>query len=150
MDKIWNYKVPYPLLWKGHYDAIVGRGDEEWVLNIEGPHHLEDICGIEVYVLMVFKDPNSCNNYKNSTITIESTNRVCVLDRNQGVCLSNSEVLVWYSNLESFELKVLDNLRVQFQIPGDAALLRMPYYRSWGANIVYKQESRAHKRRKMD
>ncbi|XP_042962534.1 TMV resistance protein N-like [Carya illinoinensis] len=55
-EKIWNYKVPSPSLWKGHYDANVDRGDEEWVINIEGPHHLEDISGIVLYSLMVFKE----------------------------------------------------------------------------------------------
>ncbi|KAG7944402.1 hypothetical protein I3843_15G099900 [Carya illinoinensis] len=135
---------------EGHYDAIVDRGDEEWIINIEGPHHLEDISGIVLYALMVFKDPNIYNDYKNFVATIESSNRVCQFNINQGVYLFNTEVAMWYSNLESLELKVLDNLRVQIHIPGDDALLRMPYYRSWGANIVYKQESRAHKRRKMD
>ncbi|XP_042960708.1 disease resistance protein TAO1-like [Carya illinoinensis] len=82
-EKIWNYKVPNPLLWKGHYNAtvlpeneipeclwyqkeflgnkIAKRGDddvqlkgnEEWVINIEGPHHLEDISGIVIYVLSI-------------------------------------------------------------------------------------------------
>ncbi|XP_042962546.1 disease resistance protein RPV1-like [Carya illinoinensis] len=65
MDKIWNYKMPNPLLWKGHYDAIVDRGDEEWIINIEGPHHLEDISGIVLYALMVFRDPNIFDDYKN-------------------------------------------------------------------------------------
>ncbi|KAG6627318.1 hypothetical protein CIPAW_15G119200 [Carya illinoinensis] len=149
-EKIWNYKVPSPSLWKGHYDANVDRGDEEWVINIEGPHHLEDISGIVLYSLMVFKGPNIHTDYKNFVITIESSNRVCQLKINHGVYLFISEVIVWYYNLESLELKVLDNLRIQIHIPGDDALLRMPYYRSWGANIVYKHESRAHKRRKMD
>ncbi|KAG7944404.1 hypothetical protein I3843_15G100100 [Carya illinoinensis] len=149
-EKIWNYKVLSPLLWKGHYDAIVDRGDEEWVINIEGPHHSEDLSGIVVYSLMVFIGPNFDNDYENFVVTIEISNRVCQLEINQGVYLFNSEVIMWYSNLESLELKVLDNLRVQLHIPGDGALLRMPYYRSWGANIVYKHESRAQKTRKMD
>ncbi|XP_042963746.1 disease resistance protein RPV1-like isoform X1 [Carya illinoinensis] len=184
-EKILNYKVPNPLLWKaGHYNAtvllenqiselgdeefseyeivdrgdeelsedeIVNRGDEEWVINIEGPLHLEDISGLVVYAFMYFKIDPSNETY---VVTIKSSNHICELDSYQGVYLSNSdvtnkfgggyEVMVWYSDLESFELKVFDNLRVQLHP------LWGQYYRSWGANIVYKYESRAHKRRKMD
>ncbi|KAG7944415.1 hypothetical protein I3843_15G101000 [Carya illinoinensis] len=184
-EKILNYKVPNPLLWKaGHYnvtvllenqiselgdeefseyeivdkgdeefseDEIVNRGDEEWVINIEGPLHLEDISGLVVYAFMYFKIDPSNETY---VVTIKSSNHICELDSYQGVYLSNSdvtnkfgggyEVMVWYSDLESFELKVFDNLRVQLHP------LWGQYYRSWGANIVYKHESRAHKKRKMD
>ncbi|KAG6620942.1 hypothetical protein I3842_Q050200 [Carya illinoinensis] len=184
-EKILNYKVPNPLLWKaGHYNAtvllenqiselgdeefseyeivdrgdeefsedeIVNRGDEEWVINIEGPLHLEDISGLVVYAFMYFKIDPSNETY---VVTIKSSNDICELDSYQEVYLSNSdvtnkfgggyEVMVWYSDLESFELKVFDNLRVQLHP------LWGQYYRSWGANIVYKHESRAHKRRKMD
>ncbi|KAF5468956.1 hypothetical protein F2P56_013064 [Juglans regia] len=86
-QKIWNYKVPNPLLWKGHYNAtvlpeneipewfqhlkefleneIAQRGDddvqlikgnEDWVINIEGPHYLEDISGIVIYVVTFFNE----------------------------------------------------------------------------------------------
>ncbi|KAG2667213.1 hypothetical protein I3760_15G102300 [Carya illinoinensis] len=99
--------------------------------------------------MIFFKNANSILIiYENFVGTIKSSNRVCQLDTNQGVYLSNSQVTnkfgcyykvrVWYSDLESF------------QLPSDSVLLRMPYYRSWGANIAYKHERRAHKRRKLD
>ncbi|KAF5470120.1 hypothetical protein F2P56_010659 [Juglans regia] len=127
-EKIWNYKVPNALLWKGHYNAIVLpeneipewfqhhkeflenqiakrgdddvqliKGNEDWVVNIEGPHYLEDISGIVIYVVTFFNEA----------------------DRRDVSFLWESQF--W-----------------------------LRYYVSWGANVVYKHESRAHERRKMD
>ncbi|XP_035547079.1 disease resistance protein RPV1-like isoform X4 [Juglans regia] len=187
-EKIWNYKVPNSLLWKGHYDAtvfpeneipgwfryqkefleneIVKRGDndfqlrknEEWVINIEGPHYLKDISGIVVYAVVFYKEANYMDTIEDVEITSNSSNHVCRINLSEGVSLHHNNttevggkyyVRVSYSDLESFKVKVLENLRVQLRT--DWASFRVPYYRSWGANIIYKKhESRAHKRRKMD
>ncbi|XP_040995828.1 uncharacterized protein LOC121242007 [Juglans microcarpa x Juglans regia] len=93
-EQIWNYKVPNPLLWKGHYNAtvipeneipewfqyhkeflenqIAQRGDddvqlikgnEDWVINIEGPHYLEAISGIVIYVVTFFNEDLSDEDF---------------------------------------------------------------------------------------
>ncbi|XP_040995837.1 disease resistance-like protein DSC1 [Juglans microcarpa x Juglans regia] len=188
-ERIWNYKVPNALLWKGHYNAtvlpeneipewfqhhkeflenqIAQRGDddvqlikgnEDWVINIEGPLYLEDISGIVIYVVTFFDEDLSNEEFLlEAEVTINSSNCVCCID-SPSSCIKafdQYEVWMWYSDLESFESKVLDNLRVQLRIPptpSDSLLepFSVWYYISMGANVVYKHESRAHKRRKMD
>ncbi|KAG2668209.1 hypothetical protein I3760_15G149600 [Carya illinoinensis] len=149
---IWNDKVKNPLVWKGvyEYDATLfpenqipewlsyvhellkdddddGLDDEkEWVIDIEGPHYLEKISGIVLYLVLFFKDASCWNGGMcDAKITNNSSNHVCCI---QGVQLVNLEwykmqnkaqyaVWVGYSNLQSFELKVLDNLRVQCKLP---------------------------------
>ncbi|KAG7944409.1 hypothetical protein I3843_15G100400 [Carya illinoinensis] len=173
-ERIGNYEVPNPLLWKaGHYNAtvfpedqisewvdeefledeivdrllkIVDMGDEEWVINIEGPHHLKDISGIVVYAFMFSKDHDYFHYYHNPMVTVKSSNRVCKLDMSQRVTFSNGgtnksgyyEVMVWDCDLESFEVKVLDNLRFQLCIPPNPRdpLWERYYCISWGANVV--------------
>ncbi|KAG6627336.1 hypothetical protein CIPAW_15G120700 [Carya illinoinensis] len=158
-EKIWNYKVPNPLLWKGHYNAtvlleneisewlwyqkkfleneIAKRGDddvhlkgnEEWVINIEGPHYLEDISGIVIYAVTFFNEDLRDENFLlDADVTINSSNCICRIDTKESLCLSHHnvknniaaidqhEVWMWYSDLESFKVKVLDNLRVQLCI----------------------------------
>ncbi|XP_042963020.1 disease resistance protein RPV1-like isoform X2 [Carya illinoinensis] len=193
-EKIWNYKVPNPSLWKGHAtvlpkheipewlwyqkefleneiakredDDVQLKGNEEWVINIEGPHHLEDISGIVIYLVTFFKeDYNSEYFVPNVEITSMSSNCVCRIDREERLHLyghdvtksiiGQYEVWMWYSDLESFEVKVLDKLRVQVRVlPNPSNPLWEQfwsrYYISLGANVVYRNESRAHKRRKID
>ncbi|XP_035546688.1 uncharacterized protein LOC109020695 [Juglans regia] len=147
---IWNDKVQNPLLWKGvyEYDATLfpenqipewlsyvheflkdnddgrRRKKEEWVIDIEGPHYLEEISGVVLYLVMFLKDTSSWTGGKcDAKITTNGSNHVCCI---KGVQLLNMDwfnstektpgYIVWvgYSNLQSFELKVLDNLRVQF------------------------------------
>ncbi|KAG7944396.1 hypothetical protein I3843_15G099300 [Carya illinoinensis] len=155
-EKIWIYKVPNPLLWKaGHYRTNEDREEEEWVINIEGPNHLEDISGIVVYASISYTGHIDCSVYDSAMVTIKTSNCVWRFKTNEAVRLSNTdktnefnnEVMVLYSDLESFEPKVLDDLVVQLDIPTFFSGL---YYGSLGANIVYMHESRAHKRRKMD
>ncbi|XP_035547052.1 disease resistance protein RUN1-like isoform X2 [Juglans regia] len=183
---IWNDKVQNPLLWKGvyEYDATLfpenqipewlsyvheflkdnddGRRrkkQEEWVIDIEGPHYLEDISGIVLYLVIYFKDASSwTRGIDYAKITSNSSNHVCCIQ--ERVRLVNMDwygsemqnmpgYVVWvgYSNLQSFELKVLDNLRVQFDFhpryPG-----MVPFYKSCRAKVVYKNERRANKKEK--
>ncbi|XP_035546685.1 disease resistance protein RPV1-like [Juglans regia] len=177
---IWNDKVQNPLLWKGfyEYDATLfpeyqipewlsyvheflkdnddgrQRGEEEWVLDIEGPHYLEDISGIVLYQVMFLQDAESWRKYIgcSAKITTNGSNHVCCIK--EGVLLVNMDLdsatentpgyVVWegYSNLQSFELKVLDNLRVQFDSFYER---KVPFYKSCRAKVVYKNEMRAKK-----
>ncbi|KAF5469445.1 hypothetical protein F2P56_013520 [Juglans regia] len=182
---IWNDKVQNPLLWKGvyeyEYDATFfpenqipewlsyvreflkdddngrWRGEEEWVIDIEGPHYLEEISGIVLYLVMFDKDAErwridiSCN----AKITTNGSNHVCCIE--EGVRLISMlgnmpryAVWVGYSNLQSFERKVLDNLRVQFDFRRPFYGRKVLFYRSCRAKVVYKNERRANKKRKMD
>ncbi|KAG6675457.1 hypothetical protein I3842_15G102900 [Carya illinoinensis] len=181
-----NSKVPNPLLWKGHGtvspeneipewlsyqkefleneiakrgdDDVQLKGNEEWVINIEGPHHLEDISGIVIYVVIFFKDNNGEYFVPEVEITSINSNCICRIGIEESLFLSNHdqyEVWMWYSDLESFEVNVLDNLRVRLRVlpsPRDPLWVRVwsRYYLSWGANVVYRHESKAHKRRKLD
>ncbi|KAF5469460.1 hypothetical protein F2P56_013532 [Juglans regia] len=179
-ENIWNDKVQNPLLWKGfyEYDATLfpeyqipewlsyvheflkdnddgrQRGEEEWVLDIEGPYYLEDISGIVLYQVMFLQDAESWRKYIgcSAKITTNGSNHVCCIK--EGVLLVNMDLdsatentpgyVVWegYSNLQSFELKVLDNLRVQFDRFYER---KVSFYKSCRAKVVYKNEMRAKK-----
>ncbi|KAG2667219.1 hypothetical protein I3760_15G102800 [Carya illinoinensis] len=186
-EKIWNYKVPNPLQWKGRYNAallpeneipewlwyqkeffenkIAKRGDddiqfkrdEEWVINIEGPHYLEDINGILIYFVTFINEDFSRFRFNPDV-------EICGMYIEESVTLCNwdkYDVRMWYFDLESFEVKVLDNLRVELLAgfytdpfspdpdPSWEQLCSRHYYVSFGANVVYRHESRAHDRRKM-
>ncbi|KAG7944399.1 hypothetical protein I3843_15G099600 [Carya illinoinensis] len=191
-ENIWNFRGTERLLWKGHYNATMSsenevakrgdddvqlKGNEEWVINIEGPHFLEHIRGIAIALVTFFKEDLRHDNFDPDVeITGISSNCVCRINSEERLFLSNElpassdiipnepdyivhydqyRVWMWYSDLESFEVKVLDNLRVQLRIlsnPRDPLWVRVwsRYSIRWGANVVYKHESRAHKRRKMD
>ncbi|KAG2667218.1 hypothetical protein I3760_15G102700 [Carya illinoinensis] len=185
-EKIWNYKghaavlpkneIPEWLWYQKEFleneiakredDDVQLKGNEEWVINIEGPHHLEDISGIVIYLVTFFKEDYNAEYFvPNVEITSISSNCVCRIDSEKGLLLyghdvtksivGQYEVWMWYSDLESFEVKVLDNLRVQVRVlpnPSDPLWERVwsRSYISMGANVVYRHESRAHKRRKMD
>ncbi|XP_035546686.1 disease resistance protein RPP5-like [Juglans regia] len=108
-ENIWNDKVQIPLLWKGvyEYDATLfpenqipewlnyiheflkdndgrSRGEEEWVIDIEGPHYLEEISGIVLYLVIVFggdidifNDASSWNGgIGDAKITSKSSNHI--------------------------------------------------------------------------
>ncbi|KAG6675464.1 hypothetical protein I3842_15G103600 [Carya illinoinensis] len=182
-EKIRNYKVPNPLQWKGHYYAavlpeneipewlwyrkeflenkIAKRGDDDiqfkrdkkWVINIEGPHYLEDITGIVIYLVTFIKDFSQFHFYPDVEI--------CGMYTKGGVLLTNYdgyrrkgikdqyEVRMWYFDSESFEVKVLDNLWVQLHPdPSWEPLWSWYYYVSFGANVVYMHESKRKIKRK--
>ncbi|XP_040995816.1 uncharacterized protein LOC121241997 isoform X2 [Juglans microcarpa x Juglans regia] len=183
---IWNDKVQNPLLWKGvyEYDATLfpenqipkwlsyvheflkdnddgkPRGEEEWVIDIEGPHYLQEISGIVLYLVIFFKDASGWRtDIGDAKITSISSNHVCCIQ--EWVQLVNIDwyglkentpgytVWVGYSNLQSFELKVLDNLQVQFDLHHYYdGLVR--FYKSCRAKVVYKNEMRSNKKRNMD
>ncbi|KAF5469492.1 hypothetical protein F2P56_013559 [Juglans regia] len=165
---IWNDKVQNHSLWKIpawlHYvheflkdNAMVKGFDdvkEEWAVDIEGPHYLEEISGIVLYLVMFFDDDNIREEgvVGDVKITSNSSNHVRCIERGvELVNLDRSGYLVWvgYSNLQSFELKVLDNLRVQFYLhhPYEEAV---PFDTTCRAKVVYKNERRANKKRKVD
>ncbi|KAG6628005.1 hypothetical protein CIPAW_15G169500 [Carya illinoinensis] len=139
-------------------NEMVKGHDEEWEIDIEGPLYLEEISGIVLYVVVFFKDAWSWQGIiDNAKITIAGSNRVCQIQN--GVELLNMDWLniggtgydVWvgYSNLQSFDLKVLPNLLVQFDLrrcdPG-----RVPFYQSCRAKVVYKDERREKKKTKIE
>ncbi|XP_040995839.1 uncharacterized protein LOC121242023 [Juglans microcarpa x Juglans regia] len=104
----------------GNDDVFQLRKNEEWVINIEGPHYLEDISGIVVYALVFYKEACESTDFiYDAEITSNNSNHVCRIDFDEVVNLINIDgtggsgydVKVGYSDLESFELKVLDNLR---------------------------------------
>ncbi|XP_035547080.1 disease resistance protein RPV1-like [Juglans regia] len=187
-ENIWNEKVQNPLLWKGDYEYDTTlfpenqisewlsyvheflkddddgrrRGHKEWVIDIEGPHYLEEISGIVLYHVVFVKDVErwTTDIGCNTKITSNSSNHVCCIK--EGVQLVNLDCsytkegntpgyVVWvgYSNLQSFELKVLDNLRVQFDFQYSYEKV-VRFYKSCRAKVVYKNERRANKKRKMD
>ncbi|KAF5460758.1 hypothetical protein F2P56_020604 [Juglans regia] len=135
------------------------RKKKRWVIDIEGPHYLEEISGIVLSIVIFFKDTSSCERIiGDAKITSNGSNHVCLIQ--EGVRLVNidwfkkgntTEYAVWvgYSNLQSFELKVLDNLRVQFY-PNHRHAGMVPFYESYRAKVVYKNERRANKKRKID
>ncbi|KAF5469464.1 hypothetical protein F2P56_013534 [Juglans regia] len=181
---IWNDKVQNPLLWKGlyeydatlfpenheflkdneivkgHDDYVRPRGEEEWAIDIEGPHYLEEISGIVLYLVIFFKDAAGYDiDIGGAKITSNSSNHVCCIQ--EGVKLVNMDWLkeenmtgyaVWvgYSNLQSFELKILDNLLVQFDDFHHPYGPMVEFYKSCRAKVVYKNERRANKKRKTD
>ncbi|KAG2667418.1 hypothetical protein I3760_15G114100 [Carya illinoinensis] len=156
---VWNHHGPNPLLPKGHYhkvssdsgrfmrpDDVQLSGTKAWVIDIEGPHYLENISGIGLYCVVFFK-PDDIEVWDRiwAEITCDVSNHVCYIER--GVQLLKFDfpsmaykVWVAYSSIESFKLKVLNNLRVHFYIENDHT---RKFYKSCGANVVYKNERRA-------
>ncbi|XP_035542638.1 disease resistance protein RUN1-like [Juglans regia] len=144
---------------KGPDDYVRLRGEEEWAIDIEGPHYLEEINGIVLYLVIFSKDALGWyRNIGDVKITSNSSNHVCCIL--EGVQLVNmdyykkknkTQYAIWvgYSNLQSFELKVLDNLRVQFDLHHRFHRM-VRFYKSCRAKVVYKNERRANKKRKMD
>ncbi|XP_042962760.1 uncharacterized protein LOC122297038 [Carya illinoinensis] len=133
---------------KGPNDDVRPRKKEEWVIDIEGPHYLEEISGIVLYVVIFFKedvsvwdDSDIVDAKITSKITSNGSYHVCRIQ--EEVRLVNSGfhekenrtgyfVWVGYSNLQSFELKVLDNLLVQFY-PNHRGMV--PFYESYRAKV---------------
>ncbi|XP_040997628.1 uncharacterized protein LOC121243566 [Juglans microcarpa x Juglans regia] len=144
---------------KGPDNYVKLRGEEEWAIEIEGPHYLEEINGIVLYLVIFFKNASGWHrNIGNAKITSNSSNHVCRIQ--EGVQLVNmdwykkenkTQYAVWvgYSNLQSFELKVLDNLRVQFDLHHRYNEM-VQFYKCCKAKVVYKNERRAKRKRKMD
>ncbi|KAF5469489.1 hypothetical protein F2P56_013556 [Juglans regia] len=144
---------------KGPDDHIGPREKEEWVIDIEGPHYLEEISGIVLYVVifLFFNDTMRCKRIcRAAKITSNGSNDVCRIQ--DGVQLVNIDwykkgnrtgyhVWVGYSNLQSFDLKVLDNLRVQFYPKSHLYAGMVPFYESYRAKVVYKNERRANKKK---
>ncbi|XP_042963706.1 disease resistance protein RUN1-like [Carya illinoinensis] len=147
---------------KGPDDDARRRGTEEWAIDIEGPHYLEDISGIVLYVVQFFNDARMSNTIIGDVkITNKGSNHVCGVQK--GVELANMDwmneggtgcdVWVGYSNLQPFEQKVLDNLQVQFCFRAhypSSNVDPVPFYTSCRAKVVYKNETRANRKRKMD
>ncbi|XP_042961071.1 disease resistance protein RPV1-like isoform X3 [Carya illinoinensis] len=133
---------------KGPDDYVRPRGEEEWVIDIEGPYNLEEINGILLYIAILFKDVSvdGTIDHANAKITSKRSDHVC---RIEGVQLVNKgwyrkgnrtgqAVWVGYSNLKSFKLPVLDNLRVQFDLRCKGMVR---FYKSCRAKVVYKNET---------
>ncbi|KAG6674947.1 hypothetical protein I3842_15G073200 [Carya illinoinensis] len=139
---------------KGLDDDVRPRGKEEWAIDIEGPHYLEEISGIVLYFAIFFDDDYYWEEgiIGGVKITSDGSNHVCSIQK--GVELINLDwfgynIWVGYSNLQSFELNVLDNLRIQFYLhhPHRGSV---PFYTTCRAKVVYKNERRSNKKRKMD
>ncbi|KAG2667756.1 hypothetical protein I3760_15G130400 [Carya illinoinensis] len=138
-------------------DYVRPRGEEEWVIDIEGPHYLEEINGIVLYVVIFFKDATGWkSDIGGAKITSNSSNHICCIQ--EGVQLVNMDwykkgnrtgydVWVGYSNLQSFEQKVLANLRVQFDDFHHHYDGMVLFYKSCRAKVVYNNERSANKRR---
>ncbi|KAG7945294.1 hypothetical protein I3843_15G144400 [Carya illinoinensis] len=122
-------------------------GEEEWVIDIEGPHNLEEINGIVLYIIIAFKDAlvDGTIDHTNAKIISKRSDHVCLIEGVQLVnkgsyCKGNSTgyaVWVGYSNLQSFKLPVLENLRVQFDLRCKGMVR---FYKSCRAKVVYKNE----------
>ncbi|XP_040995820.1 disease resistance protein RPS4B-like [Juglans microcarpa x Juglans regia] len=57
------------------------RKNEEWVINIEGPHYLEDISGIVVYALVFNKEAHESSDFiYDAEITNNNSNHVHRID----------------------------------------------------------------------
>ncbi|KAG6671118.1 hypothetical protein I3843_15G099500 [Carya illinoinensis] len=196
-EKIWNYKVPNPLQWKGRYNAavlpeneipewlwyqkefleneIAKRGDddiqfkrdEEWVINIEGSHYVEDINGIVIYLVTFIKEDFSrFDFYPVVDIGRMDAKSVLLSNHDEAYCdryrrksiIDQYKVLMWYIDSESLEFKVLDNLCVELRArfhpdrfhpdPSWEQLCSRCYYVSFGVNVVYKHESKRKRKRK--
>ncbi|KAG7945357.1 hypothetical protein I3843_15G148200 [Carya illinoinensis] len=139
---------------KGHDDDARRRGTEEWAIDIEGPHYLEDISGIVLCLVQFFNDPRDYSNCIGDVkITSKGSNHVCRVHKrvhlinmdwmNKGGRGIAYDVRVGYSNLQPFEQKVLDNLQVQFSFRAHYPLDPVPFYTSFRAKVVYKNETRA-------
>ncbi|XP_042962027.1 disease resistance protein RUN1-like isoform X3 [Carya illinoinensis] len=158
-ENLCNDKVQNPLWWKGlyhdyemekePYDDARYRG-----IDIEGPHYLEDISGIVLYVERFFNYTGSLNIIPpHVRIYGKGSNRACrvqkqvqsavIIDwKNKGA--TGHDIWVGFSNLQRFEQKVLDNLHVQFFFsahyrPSNVAR-PMPFYISCSAKVVYKKK----------
>ncbi|XP_040996439.1 uncharacterized protein LOC121242599 isoform X2 [Juglans microcarpa x Juglans regia] len=153
---IWNRHGPNPLLQKENYqkassdstghctrlDDVQLSGTKTWVIDIEGPHYLENICGIALYCVVFYEGGDWFFDKIRAKITCDVSNHVCDIKR--GVRLLKNDIEpnrynVWvaYSSIESFKLKVLDNLRVHFYT--QLGHLGM-FYKSCGAKVVYKHK----------
>ncbi|KAG6676479.1 probable disease resistance protein RPP1 [Carya illinoinensis] len=147
--------------WRGteerdDYARRWGTG-EEWAIDIKGPHHLEDISGIVLYVVHFIT--NAGGQYRiphDVKINSKGSNHVCGVEGVQLIFRGCSnerriEYNIWvgYSNLQSFEQEVLDNLQVQFCVGPLRHVVTMPFYTSCRAKVVYKNETRANRKRKM-
>ncbi|XP_042960763.1 disease resistance protein RPP2B-like isoform X1 [Carya illinoinensis] len=151
--------LKYNEMVKGLDDDAQPKKKEEWVIDIEGPHYLEEISGIVLYLVIFFKDAWMWNRISGEAkITSNSSNHVCRMQ--EGVELVNTglfeaahktgyDVWVGYSNLQSFDLKVLDNLRVQFDLHHDYGRI-VGFYKSCRAKVLYKNERRSNKKRRTD
>ncbi|XP_042961902.1 disease resistance protein RUN1-like isoform X2 [Carya illinoinensis] len=144
---------------KGHDDDARRRGTEEWAIDIEGPHYLEDISEIVLYVVLFYNDARQWRRiFCDAKITSKGSNHVCSVQKwvelvnmdwkNEGG--TRYDVWVGYSNLQPFEQKVLDNLQVQFCFRARCPFELEPFYKSCRAKVVYKNETRANRERKMD
>ncbi|XP_035546802.1 disease resistance protein RPV1-like [Juglans regia] len=152
---IWNRHGPNPLLRKGHYHKVSSdggcftrpndvqlSGTKAWVIDIEGPHNLENISGITLYCVVFFNRDDWFWDKIRAEITCDVSNHVCYIERGVELLKLDShstpyKVWVAYSSIESFKLKVLDILRVHFYIQNDHIT---KFYKSCGANVVYKHE----------
>ncbi|KAG7945345.1 hypothetical protein I3843_15G147000 [Carya illinoinensis] len=137
---------------KGPDDDAQQCETKEWAIDIEGPHYLEDISEIVLYVVLGLNDTVCSATIRDVKITSKGSNHVCGVQK--GVRLTHMgvdnlrnrrrgyEVWVWHSNLQSFEQKVLDNLQVQFCFAAGHIFLE-PFYTGCRAKFVYKNETRA-------
>ncbi|KAG2667415.1 hypothetical protein I3760_15G113900 [Carya illinoinensis] len=143
---------------KGHYhevssdsgrftrpDDVQLSGTKAWVVDIEGPHYLENISGIALYCVVLFKHDDWFWDQIRAEITCDISNHVCYIEREVQLLkldFHSTAYKVWvaYSSIQSFKLKVLDNLRVHFYFKNDH---RGKFYNSCGANVVYKHKRRA-------
>ncbi|KAG7945349.1 hypothetical protein I3843_15G147400 [Carya illinoinensis] len=105
---------------KGHDDDARRRGAEEWAIDIEGPHYLEDISGIVLCVVQFFNDLHDYSYCIGDVkITSKGSNHVGGVHKrvhlinmdwtNKGGRGTAYDVRVGFSNLQPFEQKVLDN-----------------------------------------
>ncbi|XP_042961782.1 disease resistance protein RUN1-like isoform X2 [Carya illinoinensis] len=135
---------------KGPDNYVRPRGEEEWVIDIEGPHNLEEIKGIVLYIIILYKDASvDCTiDHTNAKITSKRSDHVC---RVEGVQLVNKgsyrmgnstgyAIWVGYSNLQSFKLPVLENFQVQFDLRCKGMVW---FYKTCRAKVVYKNESKS-------
>ncbi|KAG6676418.1 hypothetical protein I3842_15G150400, partial [Carya illinoinensis] len=128
-------------------NSVRPRGEEEWVIDIEGPHNLEEINGIVLYISILFKDASvdGTIDHANAKITHKMSDHVCRIEGvqwvNKGSYRKGNRTglagWVGYSDLKSFKLPVLDNLRVQFDLHCKGMV---QFYKSGRAKVVYKNE----------
>ncbi|XP_035546694.1 disease resistance protein RPV1-like [Juglans regia] len=160
-EKIWNYKVPNSLLWKGHYDAtvfpeneipgwfryqkeflknkIVKRGDndfqlgknEEWVINIEGPHYLKDISGIVVYAVVFYKEANYMDTIEDVEITSNSSNHVCRINLSEGFLSQFTLNYQFSSKITSLNLKYSEAVISSADKSSEFTFNKFPESRIW-------------------
>ncbi|XP_040996178.1 disease resistance protein RUN1-like [Juglans microcarpa x Juglans regia] len=94
---IWNRHGPNPLLQKGHYhivssnggrftrpDDVQLSGTKAWVIDIEGPHNLENISGIALYCVVFFNRDDWLWDQIRAEITSDVSNHICYIERGYG------------------------------------------------------------------